>query len=92
MPVFYPLLAVLVWAANTIVSKAAAGVLDPAAISLYRWVIAAAVLTPFWARPLWRQRRDVLPWLPRLSVLALLGLVMYQCLSYYAAYSTSATN
>ncbi|MHA6820497.1 DMT family transporter [Ralstonia pseudosolanacearum] len=92
MPVFYPLLAVLVWAANTIVSKAAAGVLDPAAISLYRWVIAAGVLTPFWARPLWRQRRDVLPWLPRLSALALLGLVMYQCLSYYAAYSTSATN
>ena len=50
------------------------------------------MLTPFWARPLWRQRREVLPWLPRLSVLALLGLVLYQCLSYYAAHSTSATN
>src|SRR5450830_2176877 len=33
VPVLYPLLAVLIWAANTIVSKAAAGVVDPAAIS-----------------------------------------------------------
>ena len=33
MPVLYPLLAVLIWSANTIVSKAAAGVVDPAASS-----------------------------------------------------------
>ena len=92
MPVLYPLLAVLIWAANTIVSKAAADVFDPAAISFYRWLLAACVLTPFWARPLWRQRRAVLPWLPRFAVLALLGMVMYQCLAYYAAHSTSATN
>ncbi len=92
MPVLYPLLAVLIWAANTIVSKAAAGVLDPAAISLYRWLLAASVLTPFCARPLWRQRSAVLAQWRRFAVLALLGMVMYQCLAYYAAHSTSATN
>ncbi|WP_296227749.1 DMT family transporter [Ralstonia sp. UBA689] len=92
MSVLYPLLAVLIWAANTIVSKAAAGVLDPAAISLYRWLLAALVLTPFCARPLWRQRQAVLAQWKRFAVLALLGMVMYQCLAYYAAHSTSATN
>ncbi|CAJ0786589.1 hypothetical protein LMG7141_01811 [Ralstonia condita] len=92
MPVLYPLLAVVIWAANTIVSKAAAGVVDPAAISLYRWVLAAIVLTPFCARPLWRERLAVLAQWRRFGVLALLGMVLYQCLAYYAAHSTSATN
>ena len=32
------------------------------------------------------------PWLGRFSVLAVLGMVMFQCLAYYAAHSTSATN
>ncbi|MGL6045573.1 MAG: EamA family transporter, partial [Vogesella sp.] len=40
---FFPLLAVLIWAANTVVSKAAANVLDPAAISFYRWLVALLV-------------------------------------------------
>ncbi|RBB96618.1 EamA family transporter, partial [Pseudomonas sp. MWU12-2115] len=38
MAMLFPLLAVLIWAANTVVSKAAAQVLDPAAISFYRWL------------------------------------------------------
>lgn len=92
MSAFFPLLAVLIWSANTVVSKAAAAALDPAAISFYRWLVAALVLTPFWLRPLWRQRRELAPWLGRYAVLAALGMVMYQCLAYYAAHSTSATN
>lgn len=88
----YPLLAVLIWSANTVVSKAAADVLDPAAISLYRCVVAAVVLTPLFLRPLWRARRELAPHLPRFAVLSLLGMVMYQCLAYYAAHRTSATN
>jgi drug/metabolite transporter (DMT)-like permease len=88
----FPLLAVLIWAANTVVSKAAAAVIDPAAISLYRWLIAALVLTPFCGRLLWQQRVAIRPWLPKFAVLALLGMVLYQCLAYYAAHSTSATN
>ncbi len=92
MAVLFPLLAVLIWAANTVVSKAASGVFDPAAISFYRWLVAAVVLTPLLARPLWRQRAQLRPYLPRLAMLSLLGMVMYQCLAYYAAHSTSATN
>lgn len=92
MYVLYPLLAVLIWSANTVVSKAAAGVVDPAAISLYRWLVAALVLTPLFVMPLWRARRELMPHLPRFAVLSLLGMVAYQCLAYYAAHRTSATN
>lgn len=92
MPVLFPLLAVLIWAANTVVSKAAANVVDPAAMSFYRWLIAALVLTPFCLKALWPQRAALRPHLPRYVVLALLGMVLYQCLAYYAAHSTSATN
>ncbi|WP_421240302.1 DMT family transporter [Aeromonas enteropelogenes] len=92
MPILFPLLAILIWAANTVVSKAAAGVVDPAAISFYRWVIAALVLTPFCLPALWRRRSEIRPWFGKLLVLSLLGMVLYQCLAYYAAHSTSATN
>ncbi|MGY3925683.1 DMT family transporter [Aeromonas simiae] len=92
MPVLFPLLAILIWAANTVVSKAAADLIDPAAISFYRWVIAALALSPFCLLPLWRRRADLRPWLGKLLVLAALGMVLYQCLAYYAAHQTSATN
>ncbi|MGU5715408.1 DMT family transporter [Aeromonas taiwanensis] len=92
MPILFPLLAILIWAANTVVSKAAAGVVDPAAISFYRWVIAALALSPFCLPALWRQRSEIRPWFGKLLVLSLLGMVLYQCLAYYAAHSTSATN
>ncbi|MFQ2092041.1 DMT family transporter [Aeromonas taiwanensis] len=92
MPILFPLLAILIWAANTVVSKAAAGVVDPAAISFYRWVIAALALSPFCLPALWRRRRELRPWFGKLLVLSLLGMVLYQCLAYYAAHSTSATN
>ncbi|MGY3930165.1 drug/metabolite family transporter [Aeromonas encheleia] len=91
-PLLFPLMAVLIWATNTVVSKAAAGVVDPAAISFYRWVLAALALSPFCLPQLWRRRAEVRLWLGKLLVLSLLGMVLYQCLAYYAAHSTSATN
>ncbi|AXE34213.1 DMT family transporter [Chromobacterium phragmitis] len=92
MAMLFPLLAVLIWAANVIVSKAAAQVLDPAAISIYRWLLAALVLTPFCLPQLRRRARELKPWLGKLLALSALGMVMFQCLAYYAAHSTSATN
>ncbi|QZA80789.1 DMT family transporter [Deefgea piscis] len=89
---FFPLVAVAIWAGNTVVSKAAAGVIDPAAISFYRWLIAGLILTPIMAPKLWRQRLAIGPYWPKFAVLALLGMVLYQCLAYFAAHSTTATN
>src|SRR5574343_74370 len=73
MASLFPMLAVLIWAANTVVSKAAASVLDPAAVSVYRWLVALLVLSPFMWSPLRRQWPAIRPMLPRFAVLALLG-------------------
>lgn len=47
MNVLFPLLAVLIWSLNAVVSKASASAIDPAAISFYRWLLALLTLTPF---------------------------------------------
>lgn len=88
----FPVIAVLIWAINTIVSKLAVGVIDPAAISFYRWLLAGALLAVAFGRPVWRQRTAIRPYLGKLFVLGVLGMVMYQCLAYIAAQTTSATN
>jgi len=88
----FPVFAVLIWAVNTIVSKLAVGVIDPAAISFYRWLLAGVLLAGVFGRPVWRQRAAIRPYLGKLFVLGMLGMVMYQCLAYVAAQTTSATN
>ena len=88
----FPLLAVLIWAINTNVNKLAAGIIDPAAISFYRWLLAALLLSLFVSVPVWRARRQVWPLLPKFFVLGVLGMVLYQCLAYVAAETTSATH
>jgi drug/metabolite transporter (DMT)-like permease len=88
----FPVIAVLIWAINTIVSKMAVGVIDPAAISFFRWLLAGVLLALAFGRPVWRQRAVVKPYLGKLFVLGMLGMVMYQCLAYIAAQTTSATN
>ena len=88
----YPLLAVLIWTGNTLVTKAAAGVIAPSAITFYRWLLAGLVLTPFVLPSLIRQRAAVLTQLPRLALLGCLGMGLYQGLAYQAAQTTSAIN
>lgn len=88
----YPLTAILIWAGNTVVSKMAAGAIGPAEIGLYRWALACLLLTPFVLRPLLRNLRALRPQAGRIAVLGLLGMVVYQCLTYYAAYQTTATH
>lgn len=90
MNALFPLLAVMIWSLNAVVSKVAAGTIDPAAISFYRWLLALLVLTPFVLPGLWRNRAAVRPHLWKLLVLGLLGMVLYQSLAYYAAHSVSA--
>jgi drug/metabolite transporter (DMT)-like permease len=90
MNFLFPLVAVLIWSINTIVSKLSAGSIDPAAISFYRWVLALVVLTPFVLPGVWRHRRQIIASSGRLLILGLLGMVLYQSLAYYAAHSVSA--
>ena len=87
-----PLWAVLIWTGNTLVTKVAAVVIDPASIAFYRWVLAFLVLTPFVGRAVWRQRALVRRHWAKLAVLGSLGMAMYQGLAYEAARTTSAVN
>ena len=83
---------VLIWSGHAIVAKAASGVISPSSISFYRWVIAFFVLLPFTGRTAWRLRPAVARYWPKLLVLAVLGMVIYQSLAYEAAKTTTAIN
>lgn len=87
-----PCIAVAIWSINLIVTKLAVGVIPASSISFYRWVLAFMILTPFTALKVWRERHMVIPYLPKLAVLGLFGMVMYQGLAYEAAHTTTATN
>ncbi|RGE45893.1 DMT family transporter [Comamonas testosteroni] len=87
-----PLGAVLIWSVNTVVSKMAAGSISAAEIGFFRWVVAAALFTPFVLPSIWRQRDSIRPLMGRITVLGVLGMVVYQSLAYYAAHYTTATH
>lgn len=88
----FPLLAVVIWAGNAIVNKLSFGIIAPEAIAFYRWFFAMLVLTPFMLKPVWKNRRTIIPLLPKLASLAALGMVLNQSLAYFAAATTTATN
>lgn len=90
MNFLFPLFAVLIWSINAIVSKLSAGAIDPVAISLYRWLLAFLVLTPFVLPGVWRNRQRVRQVWWQLALLGLLGMVLYQSLAYFAAHTVSA--
>ena len=87
-----PLGAVLIWSVNTVVSKLAAGSISAAEIGFFRWVVAAALFTPFVLPGIWRLRAAIKPLLGRIVILGVLGMVIYQSLAYYAAHYTTATH
>nr|WP_086937454.1 DMT family transporter [Thaumasiovibrio occultus] len=89
---FVALFTILLWSGNTIVNKLSAGVIEPGAMSFFRWFVAMSVLTPFCLRGVWRKRALIKPHLAKIAFLALLGMVLNQTFGYYAAITTTATN
>lgn len=87
-----PFLTVCIWGVNTIINKMASEAIEPSAMSFYRWLVAVVVLTPFCLPTVIRQWQMIKPYLFKLSVLALLGMVLNQSLGYYAGLTTSASN
>lgn len=88
----YPLLTIMLWAGNVIVSKLASGIIAPPAITTYRLLVAISLMSLFVAPPVWRNRRIIIPLLPKLVVLGFLSMAFYQCLSYWAADTSTATS
>jgi len=87
-----PLFTVIIWSGNSIVNILSTNVIAPETISFYRWFIALITLTPFLIKPVWKKRHAIKPYLPKLAVLALLGMAINQSLAYFAAATTTVTN
>lgn len=88
----FPLLAIFIWAGNTVVNKMAVGAIFPAEIGFYRWLLAGLLFTPFMFRQVQAHWSQIRPNLGRIFVLGVLGMAVYQSLAYFAATLTSATN
>jgi drug/metabolite transporter (DMT)-like permease len=88
----FPLSAILLWAGNVIVSKMAAGALAPPAITFYRLVLAVTIMSCFIGHATWNNRAMIRAHLPKLAFLGFLSMAFYQCLSYWAAKTSTATN
>lgn len=89
---FFPLFAMTLWAGNVIVSKMASGNISPLAITFYRLALAVAVMSLFLAGPAWKNRSIIKRSWPKIMILGFLSMAFYQCLSYWAADTSSATN
>ena len=87
-----PLGAVLIWSGNMTINQLTVGSIAPSSIAFLRWVLALAVLTPLVLPVAWRHREAIRRQWPKLAVLGLLGMAMWQGLAYVAAETTSATN
>ncbi|GFM51554.1 membrane protein [Pseudomonas cichorii] len=88
----FPLLTILIWAANTVITKASSLVIFPSEIGFYRWLLAGLLFTPFMLRPVWKNRALIKPVLGKIVILGVLGMAVYQSLAYFAAGMTTATN
>lgn len=92
MQYLFPVLAILIWAGNTVVNKLAVGVIFPAEIGFYRWVLAGILFTPFVLRPVIANWLMIKPDRWKIVALGVLGMAVYQSLAYFAATMTTATN
>ena len=92
MSYLLPFFTVCIWGANAIVNKMAASVIEPSAMSFFRWFAAMLILTPFCLPSAIKQWPAIKPNLAKLAFLALLGMVLNQSLGYYAGLTTSASN
>ncbi len=68
MQYVFPLLAIFIWAGNTVVNKMAVGAIFPAEIGFYRWVLAALLFTPFMFRQVLAHWSQIRPNLGRISL------------------------
>ena len=87
-----PLFTVFIWGGNTIVNKMSVLVIEPSAMSFFRWFIAMFILTPFCLPSIIKAHKTIKPYLAKLAFLALLGMVLTQSLGYYSGLTTTAAN
>ena len=87
-----PMIAVLIWSLNIIVTRYVAEFISPISISFYRWLIAFVLMSPFVLLSVWKYRTEIRQHAWQFAVLGACGMVFYQGLAYSAAHYTTATN
>ncbi|MBV2145035.1 DMT family transporter [Falsochrobactrum sp. TDYN1] len=88
----FPFLAIVLWSGNVIVSRLSAHTIGPEAMTFYRLLLAVLLMSTFVALPAWRNRAVIWPHLGQFVILGFLAMCLFQCLSYLAAETTTATN
>lgn len=82
----------LLWAGNAVVGRALVGHFPPIALSFSRWALAFAVLLPFAARAIARERHVIAAHWRLIAAVSLLGVGCYNSLQYLALQTSSAVN
>jgi drug/metabolite transporter (DMT)-like permease len=82
----------LFWAGNTVVGRAAVGLVPPATMTFVRWAIAFVVLLPFAWSHVMRDRSAIRQHLVAIALLALIGSSGYNIVAYLALHYTEAIN
>jgi drug/metabolite transporter (DMT)-like permease len=80
------------WASNSVVGRAVRDTIPPAALSFWRWALAAAVMAAIAGPRLARQRAEIGAEWRRLVLLGALGVAGFSMLLYLGLHRTTAVN
>ncbi len=84
--------ATAIWSGNFIIARGLNESIPPITLAFWRWVVAVIVFLPFALKPLVGEREILKENLPYLSLVALLGVTLFNTLIYFAGHTTSAVN
>jgi len=82
----------LFWALNLVIGRGMRAEIPPVAMSFWRWTIAFAIILPFTAGALWRERQTILQHWRVLALLGLVGICLFNTMCYIGLTATTATN
>lgn len=82
----------LLWAGNFVVGRAISSHGVPLRLSLWRWSLAALILSPFVLKPIWQQREIIKKHFWKIVILAFFSITAFNSLAYIAVQYTTATN
>ncbi len=80
------------WAGNAIIARGVHESIPPLALSFYRWLVCALIVSPFIFRAFRRHYRSLTDYLVKILILAFMSITIYNSLLYISAQYTSALN
>ncbi|MDD9267415.1 DMT family transporter [Paenibacillus sp. GCM10023248] len=91
-PYILLLLATCIWGGNFVAGKALVLHIPPITLAALRWCIAGVCLLPFFGKPMWRLRTDLLRHWKMIVFLSLTGVAGFNTLTYVAVQYTGSIN